>query len=297
MPCYHPLKAIRTNGIVKVLPKDTVVYSFTLPCGQCVGCRLEKSREWALRCMHEASLYSDNCFITLTYDDAHVPEDGGLHYSHFQYFMKRLREKYPHRRIRFYMAGEYGGQFGRPHFHACLFNFAFNDLVIWRKSNSGHHLYRSSELESLWRYGYSSVGAVTFESAAYVARYIMKKQTGKGSAGAYDSVDTETGEIFSRRPEFNKMSLKPGIGAQWFDKFHTDVFPRDAVIHDGTPNRVPRYYDKRLKLVDPDTFTLIKEKRILDAINHMPDNTPQRLQAKETVAKAQISQLRRGLTK
>lgn len=190
MPCFKPLEAYR--------PRDTrskkLIFSYNpktcdsitpimLPCGQCVGCRLERSRQWALRCVHESKMHKDNCFITLTYATEHLPPDSSLHYPDFQKFMKRLRKKYGEG-IRFYMCGEYGENFGRPHFHACLFGHNFTDLKLWKETN-GQKLYRSKELEQLWPFGHSSVGSVTFESAAYVARYIMKKITGEAAEQHY----------------------------------------------------------------------------------------------------------------
>lgn len=295
MACYSPLKAQRDSNGVRVLSRDAPLWNLQLPCGQCVGCRLERSRQWAMRIMHEASLYEDNCFVTLTYNDEHVPEDGGLHYRHFQLFMKRLRKSFPDRIIRFYMCGEYGGKFGRPHFHACLFNVSFKDMQVWRKSNSDNMLYTSVLLENLWSKGFCSVGALTFESAAYVARYIMKKVNGALQARTYEVVSTVTGEIFARRPEFNKMSLKPGIGSGWYDKFHSDVFPHDRVIVNGNKMRPPKYYDKLLKRDCQDVYDVIKNKRFVDMQSKLGDNTYARLSVKEVVAKAGLSKLKRSL--
>jgi hypothetical protein len=296
MSCFHPLKAFRDSSGVRVLPADAQLFNLRLPCGQCVGCRLERSRQWALRCIHEASLHEFNCFVTLTYDDAHVPEDGGLHHRDFQLFMKRLRKSFPDFSIRYYMCGEYGGDFGRPHFHVILFNHTFSDLTLWRKSNAGSSLFRSATLEQLWPFGFSSIGAVTFESAAYVARYVMKKVTGSGSSRHYETLNESTGEIHSRRPEYNGMSLKPGIGADWYKKFSSDVFPHDRVVHDGTPSKPPRYYDKLLGRSNPDLLASIKSKRVLDNESRFADNTIQRLASKELVTKASISKLVRGFS-
>lgn len=295
MPCYHPLRALRSSSGVRVLPSDAPIYNLTLPCGQCIGCRLDRSREWAMRCMHESSLHEHNVFITLTYSEEHCPIDGGLYHRHFQLFMKRLRKLFPG--VRYYMCGEYGGNFGRPHFHAILFGCNFGDYTLWKRSSSGSNLYRSSTLERLWVFGHSSCGDVTFESCAYVARYIMKKVTGRRSERSYETVDPDTGEIFQRNPEYNRMSLKPGIGAGWYDKFgQTDVYTRDAVILDGTPSSPPRYYDKLFSRDCPDKFISIKAKRMLDGIKRWEDNTPSRLAAKEIVTQATLSKLKRGLT-
>lgn len=297
MPCFHPLKAIRDSSGVRVLPSSAAIFNLQLPCGQCVGCRLERSRQWATRCMHEASLWPDNCFVTLTYDNAHVPSDGGLHYRDFQLFMKRLRRSKPNQVIRYYMCGEYGENYGRPHFHAILFNCSLGNLSVLQRTGSGSMLFRSPELEALWPYGYSSIGEVTFESAAYVSRYIMAKVTGDLGKSHYDTVNIETGEINSRCPEFNRMSLKPGIGSGWFEKYSSDVFPHDRVIVNGTPTRPPKYYDVLYSRIASDEFNVIKEKRMLDALKRTSDNTYRRLADKEIVTKASISQLKRGSVK
>lgn len=296
MPCYHPLTAFRlANGSIVFAERGDVVRQLQLPCGQCVGCRLERSRQWAMRCVHEASLYEDNCFITLTYAPEHLPHDGGLHYRDFQLFLKRFRKEFPNRKIRFYMAGEYGEQNFRPHFHAILFNFNFSDRKLHTKTPSGSLIYTSEVLERLWPYGYSSVGDMSFESAAYVARYVMKKITGNQADDHYRTVNTDTGEVHQIRPEFNKMSLKPGIGAAWFEKYHSDVYPHDHVIVNGQECKPPKYYDKLIEKLNPDVFEEIKYFREVDSKSKYHDNTDTRLLVKEKVTNARLSQLHRKI--
>lgn len=299
MPCYYPISAFRTvdgSIVFNELRKHDIVSTLSLPCAQCVGCRLERSRQWAIRCIHEASLHDDNCFITLTYNDDNLPPDNSLNYRHFQLFMKRLRFCFPFQKIRFYMAGEYGEQFGRPHFHACIFGLNFDDKVLLRKSPSGSMLYRSSVLEELWTYGYSSIGDVTFESAAYVARYIMKKITGNNSATHYEGVDTSTGEVITRTPEFNKMSLKPGVGAGWYGLYKSDVYPHDYVVIKGKKLKPPKYYDKLFKLDNPFEWDEILFSRETTAKLHVQDQTLERLAVQATVLKARLTKLKRTLT-
>ena len=307
MPCFHPLQAYKTASgevVFHESARHDIVRSLTLPCGQCVGCRLERSRQWAIRCLHEASRYSKNCFITLTYSDEHLSSDRSLHYEDFQKFMKRLRKahkgadpdsegQYP---IRFYMACEYGENFGRPHFHACIFNFDFSDKKLWKRTDAGSRIYRSEQLEKLWPFGYSSIGDVNFQSAAYVARYIMKKVTGKAQDHHYEFIDPDTGEVVKRKPEFNKMSLKPGIGFDWYQEFKDDVYPHDYVVVNGRQVRPPRFYDKKYKVEDPISFEAIEFEREQRARKRYEDNTLERLAAKEKVAKARLSQLKRKLT-
>lgn len=294
MPCYHPLSAFQcSNGevVFSERAKFDIVKSLSLPCGQCIGCRLERSRQWAMRCMHEASLYESNSFVTLTYASEFLPHRGQLEYPAFQKFMKRLRKNGPEK-VRFYMCGEYGPENGRPHFHACLFNRDFPDKYYWARTGSGEKIYRSPELERLWPFGSSSVGAVTFESAAYVARYCVQKVTGHNAKFHYARRDAE-GD-YQLVPEFNHMSLKPGIGSPWLAKFQTDVFPNDFVVVRGKECKVPKYYDKLFERANPEEFEEIKFKRELDARARSGDNTDERLAVREIVTRSRLNLLFRG---
>lgn len=242
--------------------------------------------------MHEAQMHERNSFITLTYDDHHAPGDFSLRHRHWQLFAKRLRKRLGP--FRFYMCGEYGETFSRPHYHACLFGIDFDDKEPIRKLQTvtQHTLYSSPTLDSLWNHGYASLGAVTFESAAYVARYVMKKITGDRATSHYTYVDPH-GEIFERKPEYNQMSRKPGIGKNWIDKYRADVYPSDQVITRGFPSRPPRYYDQQQEKTDEKQMTEIKQRR-MEKLDRK-DNTEKRLKAKETVATAKLNQLPRKL--
>ncbi len=249
-------------------------------------------------------MHTSNCFITLTYANEHCPKDYSLHYEDFQLFMKRLRKRYTGKTIRFYMAGEYGESFDRPHFHACIFGLDFEDKKFFQRTQTGSILYTSEILKELWPYGYSSIGDVNFESAAYVARYIMKKINGVTvnenhevvDAGAhYQYCDLETGEIIQRKPEFNKMSLKPGIGQAWFDKFMSDVYTTDSVVVRGKKCRPPRFYDNKFKELYPEAFDDIQFAREQEGRSHFEDNTLERLAVKEKVALAKLSLLKRKI--
>jgi hypothetical protein len=297
MACFHPLQAYQTSdgSIIFSERKGDVVRSLSLPCGQCRGCRLERSRQWAVRCMHEASLHEQNCFITLTYDNDHCPTDRSLNYGDYQRFMKRFRKRFKDSTIRFYMAGEYGEKFERPHFHACIFGFNFPDRTLWKRTPSGALIYRSKLLEDLWPFGYSSIGDVTFESAAYVARYVMKKRTGKGVGDHYETTDFETGEIKDRVPEFNRMSLKPGIGFEWYRKFHSDIYPHDYVVINGRESRPPKFYDKKFAEQFPEEFEALQFQRFVDAVDRFDDNSDERLLVKEQVLEAKFSRLKRSI--
>lgn len=297
MPCYRPLLAYRlSSGAVVFVERGDVLHQLELPCGQCVGCRLERSRQWAIRCVHEAQLHKQNSFLTLTYDEQHIPPNFRLEYRDFQLFMKRLRKKFRRQRIRFFMCGEYGDSMSRPHFHACLFGWDAPDKYLWRgQSGDEDALFRSPILEALWPNGFVTLGSVTFKSAAYVARYVMKKRTGDSARLHYSVLDPETGELLERPAEFTHMSLKPGIGAEWYTRYRGDVYPHGMVVVNGREVRPPRFYDRRFKRDCPDEAEALQAVRDQDARNRAADNTHERLAVKERVAYARLSQLKREI--
>lgn len=192
--------------------------------------------------MHEAQLHQHNSFITLTYDDKHLPENNSLRYTDYQKFMKRLRKQF---NVRYYMCGEYGEETYRPHYHACLFGTAFEkDRYPWKKTSAGYQLYRSPTLEKLWKFGTSNIGDLTFDSANYVAGYIQKKLTGDGETKYYNIFDPETGEIHIREKEFGHMSQS--LGRDWLRMYWQEA-KEGKVIANGREVNIPRAYRKYFK--------------------------------------------------
>lgn len=299
MVCYHPLQAYRARvsnsaGTRPIVFQSRAGFSdlpIKLACGQCVGCRLERSRQWAVRCMHEAQMYERNCFITLTYDDANLPDGRTLVLKDFQDFMKRLRFKYGSG-IRFFHCGEYGDKYGRPHYHACIFNHDFTDKILFRVTPQDNKLYKSESLSELWGHGHCLIGDVTFESAAYVARYVMKKRTGDGAKDHYLYVD-EDGVCWDRAPEYVTMSRRPGIGSAFIKRFMGDVYPDDFVLVNGKKARPPRFYDGVYEVKFPRDFKRLKTSRVINAKDHAVNNTPDRLKVRERVQEAKLGQLKR----
>lgn len=297
MPCYHPITTYnvgpRENGKARLsftYQKNSPV--IILPCGQCIGCRLERSRQWALRCMHEASLYDQNCFITLTYATEHLPKNNSLEKSDFQKFMKRFRKAVNPEKIRYYMCGEYGDLNHRPHFHACIFNYDFADKELW-KTHKGEKYYVSPRLEKLWPFGHCVIGDVTFESAAYVARYVTKKVTGKKSRGHYERINEETGEVITLTPEYNDMSRRPGIGRIWYDRYKSDL-KKDFITARGVKMKPPKYYDSILERESEEEYKKLKEKRAEQAeLRAEPEGLGNRLEVKEKIKMKQFKQLKR----
>lgn len=295
MACYHPLRGFRAPGGRLALNPSQGFSDLPVEvaCGQCVGCRIDRSKMWAARCLHEASLYDRNCFITLTYAPEHLPEGNTLVVSDFQKFMKRLRKKHGSG-IRFFHCGEYGETYGRPHYHALLFNFDFEDKVLW-KNNRDNPLYISADLTELWPFGWSTVGALTYQSAAYTARYIMKKITGPQADQHYQTVNKYTGEIIQKKPEYVTMSRRPGIGQQWYKQHHKELWPDDFIIIKGRKVRIPRYYDQQFEIEHPEEYAKTKRARVRNSLKHKHNNTPERLKVREQVQRARITNLKREI--
>jgi len=302
MACYSPLPGF--VGPVNENGKSPTIWRAPYgtekrptPCGKCVGCRLTYSKQMALRCMHESQMHADSCFVTLTFDDEHLPVDSDLDVRHVQLFMKRLRKKYGIG-IRHFFAGEYGGKFGRPHYHGLLFGVDFMDKKLVTE-RMGNRIYESTSLSQLWPFGFHSIGDVTMASAAYVARYCMKKvgvdydyhrQIIDGRSVKYQT-NKKSGEC--RVAEFTLMSRRPGIGFSWFEKYFSDVYPDDFVVMNGVKNRPPKYYDYLLDKKDSDLLESLKSIRS-DRVDWY-ESTMERLLVKEQVKLAEIKSLKRTL--
>lgn len=255
-----------------------------------------------MRCVHEASLHDENCYITLTYNEQNLPETGSLNRRDYQLFMKKLRKHLAPKKVRFKMCGEYGTNqditslqtIGRPHYHAIIFGHEFTDLEEHSTNPSGDTLYTSPTLDKLWGKGFCTLGEVTFESAAYVARYIMKKINGEEAEDHYETHDPATGESTPLLPEFTAQSNRPGIGRAWFDKYKHDL-DKGFITMRGIKMPPPKYYNDVYALTDEENYMYIKQKK-QQAIDIMdPDNTLDRLRVKEKIKLKRIKQLKRQL--
>lgn len=214
-------------------------------CGQCVECRLAYSREWAIRITHEQMMHSTSCMLNLTYNDDNLPAYGQLHKRHLQLFFKKLRKA--GYKFKYVACGEYGEKTRRPHFHIALFGVDFSDdRVLFGRAAGGDRTYISNGLFKHWTAGNHLIGSLNFDSAAYIARYIMKKLKGP-NVSPIPLATLDDGEIILPNPEF--MIMSKGIGKGWFkDYFMSDVFPTGSVITSkGSRAPVPRYYKNLLK--------------------------------------------------
>lgn len=312
MPCFHPLDAVRIpaspRGKVSIVFSGLDVYApswrIKLPCGRCSGCRFERARQWSVRIMHEASRHPVSCFVTLTYDNDSLPDPPTLVPRDMTLFLKRLRRWHDRQCLKlgvefkplaYYYCGEYGDETNRPHYHLCLFgcDFASEKQSIQNASGSDG-LWSAPSLVSLWSHGHVSIGQLTADSAAYVARYCMKKVNGDLAHEHYTRLDPMTGEWYQLYPEFARMSLRPAIGKKWFEQFASDVYPNDLVVTNGRPAKPPRYYDQQLAKRHGFVYNEVKLARELAALEQAADNRPARLLVKEQVHKAAISHSKRG---
>lgn len=235
-----------------------------IPCGKCIACRLRRSREWANRCMLELQYHDSSYFVTLTYNDDNLPfvtyidEDGYYKYhstlvkKDLQDFMKRLRKNYKYdNHLKYYACGEYGDNTHRSHYHIIIFGLRLDDLQYYKKSDLGFNYYTSEFLNKVWKKGFVVVTDVSWETCAYTARYIMKKQLGKDS-WIYDDLGIE--------PEFTTMSLKPAIGYQYFLDHKDEIYDLDKIYikteSGGKQFKPPKYFDEKMKFSEEDFATL-----------------------------------------
>lgn len=272
MTCFYPVDAWRFYDTKSQTTTYTRKYSeflrmqknpsFVLlekekgSCGQCSGCRVEYTRQWAMRCVAEMGNSMKAVFLTLTFDPFHLPSNNSISKEFIKTWLKNLRERiryHYNETIRFYCCGEYGEKKGRPHYHAIIFGFDFPDKQLWSKKK-GQLLYISKFLQDAWFFGWHTIGQVTMESCQYVAQYVLKKFTSKD--------DRKVKEHYGdREPEFHHMSRMPGIGAEFFNDFWNDMYPKDKFTFKGKQLRPPSYFDYLLKKNHPELYEQVKEAR------------------------------------
>lgn len=283
--CLKPLKGWRdTRGKIHLDAKPSSYGTdVPIPCGQCLHCRLERARQWAVRILHEAQLHDTNYFGTFTYAEEKRPRE--LVHWHFQKFLKRARKRWGP--FRYFMCGEYGDRSGHAHYHACLFGLYLDDLKLHSRNN-GHTLYTSEKLDTTWSHGHCTVGQITMESAQYVAAYCTKKIQGAEAREHYTRFDPDTGEVWEQQPEYAQMSRRPGIAARWIAKYTDDVYNYDHVVINGREQKPPRYYDKYLERTNPERKWNLKAPRQRKAKQWKGGNNEQSLKAAEANTRARL---------
>lgn len=283
----------------KYLPKNKLITEYIeIPCNRCVYCRLRYSKNWADRCMLEMQYHKQSWFLTLTYDQAHLPthevanNDTGeittvhsLRLKDFQDFMKRLRKNRPDLRLRYFCAGEYGSTTYRPHMHVIMFglelqmrkhdaliskeSYIFDDVELYRSDVNGNNYYKSDKLNGCWGHGFVVIGRADYSSIAYTARYITKK--------AYGLQSDAYGDLGLAR-EFCVMSRRPGIGLQYLED-HPDCV-NQSFIHISTKDggkkfRPPRYFRKKFDEIwennDPNGYNEKKESDYIETLERQKE--------------------------
>lgn len=293
MACFGPLTAYFGREVNPKTGKRGIVFSpalshdrrpFKVPCQQCRGCRLQKAGEWAARCMHEAMSHAENCFINLTYRNDDLPEWGSLVKTHPSAFCKRLHNRLLRKRgygIKYYLSGEYGESTHRPHYHVCLFGYDFPDKIFYGNSGSGFPIYTSEMCDEIWGLGECKIGAMSYDSACYTAKYTFGKRT--GPMADYSCVSPD-GEIYDMVPEFSTPSRRPGIGMAYFREHGRSAYDHDFIVVNGKKMKPPRYYDNLMCAVDPDLMDEVKDIRREKALAIPPEeNTSRRLWVREQV--------------
>lgn len=287
MACISPVTAYFSKT-VNPSGKRSLVYSLKeaydgnpvmRPCGKCINCRIQDASDKTVRFIHESKSHEANCFVTLTYSDKFLPEDGSLNHRHFQLFMKRLRFVSDFK-FKFYMCGEYGEKLDRPHYHALLFGCDFSDRVFYKKNKRGDNLDTSARLESLWQLGLCTVGSITQQSARYVAGYVTKKIDG----------DVKDDWYGHKLPEYGRGSN--GLGLEYLVKYGSQWMDTGFIIIEGSKYRIPRYYDEKYKAYAGMHFDVVKDERFLAAraapVDSNFDGTYNRFVAVDTSVKAKL---------
>lgn len=294
MPCTSPIQGTRgKDGVVRLnknlgSPSDAqraIIGDrlLELPCGRCIDCKIERSRSWAVRCLNEAQMHKVSSFVTLTFDDEGLKKrkkewgthEQSLDVGDWQRFAKKLRHRIGP--FRFLHVGEYGEINQRPHYHALIFGANFQeDRMSCKMEEHGNPFFLSPTLAKCWPYGFHMIGELTPETVNYVCRYVQKKLSGNQKAEALKRIDWNSGEEITVEAEYATMSRNPGLGSDWFDKYHHDVFPDDFAIIQGKKAKVPKYYTDKLKKKDPDMWEQIQTERCKSTAGRVFDQTPER---------------------
>lgn len=284
MSCYHAIPARREDVGPWTLNPQLGTADCWIPCGTCLGCRTDRQLDWTRRAVQEASLWRHNTFLTLTYDDEHLPRE--LIPAHFTKFIKRLRKKCSnderilsarHASIRYLACGEYGEQTERPHYHACLFNAGAADQTAYSQD-----LCESPTFTTLWGNGAAKLAPFTAGTAGYVAGYLTKR--GK------ETYADEWGE--ERQKPFLRSSLRPAIGREWLEKNSQDL-QHGYMVLDHIKTRIPRYYIK--KLLQGNAQARHEDIRARAQTETTDKKDENRIRAAEEIHKQHINKKRRSL--
>lgn len=306
MKCFFPKpawysKTKAANGgfaITFKIAEAQTDYQILVPCGGCLGCRMTRKMDWAMRISHEARYHQKSMFLTLTFRPSDLPLDNSLSKGIMQKYIQDLRNYARGERISYFLAGEYapgkkknpqtGIPFpGRPHYHLIILGAEFDDQVSIDTGSKGDTVYTSADCEKLWPYGNNYIGKVTPASAAYCAGYIVDKMTGPLGELHYVTDDPEEG-LLNIEPEFQLQSTRPALGKSWFDEYHADI-QKGFITDKGQKREVPRAYERWLEQYFPENYDEYLERK-MDAVDlRDPDNKPARLAVQKECAQRRIN--------
>lgn len=299
--CVSPVK-VWYSKLVNPSGKRSLVFKadqgfgpgFAMDCSQCIECRANDALDKTVRIMHEAKLYDQSWFVTLTYNADTLPKDGGLSKRDAWLFVHRLRKmqwRRFKRRIRYFTTGEYGEERGRPHYHLIIFNAAFPDRKDAGKNERGDLLFSSELLDAAWQHqGICKFGAVSYDSAHYCAKYGLKRITGPKADEYYL---TDDGVLV--QPEYSVASRKPGIGRAWFDRYYKDFYSGDFCVLEGKEVPIPKQYDVWYEAIDPLHMRVIKLNRRRRGRLMRLGDTPQRRRSREVIALKRLALRKRDV--
>jgi len=284
--CSKPIAMYRLLG--RTNPKTGKgVYQTKLPptgipyqvidrtCDKCAGCRIRKRMDQSTRLTHEAQFNEHSWFITLTYDDDNLPENGSLVAAHQSAFMKALRKKL-RKKMRFFSIGEYGEQTLRPHYHLILFGPDIPDRKYHHsapiKNRATREIgkllgpeearYYSSELlDNVWKKGTVQLTGVSAATMQYVSKYHVEKIDGE-AAKTYYVRTLPNGKCVPVEQPQARMSRNPGIGRKWIETYWSDVYPDGTMVDSkGAEFAPPKYYDDWLEKNQPEVYETLQTKR------------------------------------
>lgn len=277
---YRKLKEIKLalgnersfyNKKLKTIEECICTDATLIPCGHCVGCSTDISKSWMNRMVLEKEVSSTSYFLTITYDEEHLPSDHMLKKNHLDKFIKDIRNyfknNYDYDNIRYYACGEYGSKTARPHYHMIVYNLPLTSLeyeilglgkgvkCLFKTvgmSVDNEPLYQFDFLNNIWKKGFVVVGKVTSKSCGYVARYVNKKRMKKLPNWLLE----KQGIV----PEFNCMSRMPGIGEEYYHQNYLKILDNNLNFYiDGQLMSVGRYFEKFLDKFHPEEMERYKK--------------------------------------
>lgn len=278
--CTRPIQAfVDPDGGPYIFGYEGVRRGLTpaeVPCGHCPECQKSYYTNWATRGSRELLRWPCSLFITLTYDDDHLPQNRSLDKAELQKFIKRVKRHFnstAQNPIRQIYCGEYGTKNGRPHYHTILFNTDFDDKIPYRTTDQGHQVFTSKTLTHLWSNGFVEFGFATTATVSYLFKYILKKKSRKEKQLPHST--TIDGITYDVDHEFIEASRNPGIGAHMRD---SDSIKKGYLSVNGVRKTLPKYYLEHLRKTNPKVYDEIQNLKFDFKSRQKPESALRRQQ-------------------